>query len=143
MYKLLTGIFMLGALFAGGTGSSYATAQHDQDGQEQGLAQNATHWSKTLTEPQRTQVDRMHHALDRILEPLKANEEQAHKQLNRLTIKDDITQPEINQTIDKLMTIKNTILRHRHAHLVEMRMILTDEQRVSYDAALLKRREIK
>jgi len=45
--------------------------------------------------------------------------------------------------IDELMAARNQILRLRHAHLIEMRKSLTDEQKVGYDKALLQRSAVK
>lgn len=101
------------------------------------------HWAKSLNAEQKKTVDDMHHELDRMLEPLKADEKLKQQELNKLTVMDNTSLSEINNKIDELMSIKNQILRHRYGHLVEMRAILNDEQRISYDEAVMKRDQIK
>jgi Spy/CpxP family protein refolding chaperone len=122
-------------------GSVYASKSHD--GSKDGHHHETPHWAKTLSKEQKKAVDDMHHELDRILEPLKKAEKVAQKELNELTIRADGELSEINKKIDALMEIKNKILRHRYAHLVEMRAILNNEQRVSYDEAVMKRDKVK
>jgi hypothetical protein len=41
------------------------------------------------------------------------------------------------------MDAKKQILRLRYEHLIEMRTILTDEQKVGYDKAVLNRSAVK
>ena len=127
----------------------FATASEDGHGKHatkssQSSHQHATpHWAKTLGKKTKKMVDDMHHKLDTELKPLKAEEKRALSELNQLTIMGVADLVKINQKIDELMSIRNRILRHRHAHLVEMRAILTDEQRVSYDKAVLERSKVK
>ncbi|MDH5378066.1 MAG: periplasmic heavy metal sensor [Gammaproteobacteria bacterium] len=140
-----------GQSFASGSGHSHDHGHshgHDGDshgGHHEGMdsAGGGMHWSKLISKEQKKEVDRMHHELDDALKPLKEAEAEKQKELNELTIKDGMDQAKINQAIDELMAIKNKILRHRYAHLTEMRHILDDAQRKSYDAAILKRHEIK
>lgn len=128
-------------------GILHASGSHDEkpghESKKDGHGHKTPHWAKTLSKKHKKMVDDMHHELNRILKPLKKDENQKQEELNRLTIKDEADLSKINAKIDELMAIKNKILRHRHAHLVEMRVILTDEQRVSYDKAVLKRDKIK
>jgi len=100
-------------------------------------------WAKTLTGDQKTAVEEMHHKLDKDQEPFKQKEKALQQALNELTVKDNADLAQINARIDELMEVKNKILRLRYAHLVEMRVILTEEQRTSYDASVLKREKIK
>jgi len=104
---------------------------------------SSSHWRKNLNKKQKIDVDKMHHELDRKTKALKENEKQKQKQLNTLTINNKADQSAINKTIDELMAVKNKILRHRHEHLIEMRLILNNEQRVSYDEEILKRHKIR
>lgn len=147
---VLGGLLM--AFSTGFVGSVHAAGQHDSTGHHEPETKGHSHddsqhavphWAKTLTKEQKADVDRMHHDLDSKLESIKADEALKQKELNLLTIKDDGDLSEINRKIDELMAVKNQILRARYAHLVEMRRALNAEQRESYDAAILKRSEIK
>ncbi|MDH5544429.1 MAG: periplasmic heavy metal sensor [Gammaproteobacteria bacterium] len=100
-------------------------------------------WAKTLTKAQKKAVDEMHHKLDKDQAPFKQQEKDLQHALNELTVKDNADPAQINAKIDELMAAKNQILRLRYAHLVEMRAILTEEQRPSYDASVLERDKIK
>ena len=98
-----------------------------------------SHWAKTLSDEQKQHVDRMHLALDSDLLVLKARAELVQKEINVLTANDDVDMKAVDAKIDDYMAIKTQIMRARYAHLTEMRVILTTEQRVSYDMGILKR----
>jgi hypothetical protein len=97
----------------------------------------------SMSDDQKTAVKHMHHDLEGDQAPYKAKEAQAQKELNEMTIREDVSIEEIHAKIDELMAAKNMILRLRYEHLVEMRKTLTDEQKVDYDKNVLKRSEIK
>ncbi len=101
------------------------------------------HWSKTLSDEQKLQVDMMHLALGRELAVLKAREELVQKEINVLTAQDNADKNAIYTKIDEFLEIKKQILRHRYDHILEMRGILTPAQRVSYDMGVLKRSGVK
>ena len=85
----------------------------------------------------------MHHKLHDDQASYKAKEAEALKALNEMTIRDNVSLDAINAKIDELMEAKNHIMRLRYAHLVEMRAILTDEQKVGYDKGVLNRSAVK
>jgi len=92
---------------------------------------------------QKQEIDRMHHQLHDDQAPYKEKEAQALKELNEMTIRDDVRLEDIYAKIDELMYAKTHIMRLRYEHLVEMRQILTDEQRVNYDRNVLNRSEVR
>ena len=92
---------------------------------------------------QRKGIDHMHHKLHDDQAPFKAKEEQALKELNEMTIREDVKIEDVNAKIDELMDAKTQIMRLRYGHLVEMRTILTDEQKVGYDKGVLSRSAVK
>lgn len=118
-----------------------AKGEHAHKQGKEGHAMPA--WAKTLTKEQKKQVDEMHHELDAKQKVLKEEETLKQQQLNALTVMENADQAKINQAIDELMQVKNKILRNRYQHLVEMRVILTKEQKISYDEAIMKRDKIK
>jgi hypothetical protein len=92
---------------------------------------------------QKEAIDLMHHKLHDDQAPHKAKEAQALKELNEMTIREDVRIEDIYAKIDELMDAKKQILRLRYEHLIEMRTILTDEQKVGYDKAVLNRSAVK
>ena len=95
----------------------------------------------------------MHHKLHDDQAPFKAKEAQALKELNELTIREDVRIEDVNAkrpgrlcvswAFDELMAAKTQIMRLRYDHLIEMRAILTEEQKVGYDKNVLKRSAVK
>ena len=92
---------------------------------------------------QKEAIDHMHHKLHDDQAPYKAKEAQALKELNEMTIREDVRIEDVNAKIDELMAAKTQIMRLRYGHLVEMRTILTDEQKVGYDKGVLSRSAVK
>ena len=92
---------------------------------------------------QKEAIDHMHHKLHDDQAPFKAKETQALKELNEMTILEGVSIEDVNAKIDDLMAAKKQIMRLRYEHLIEMRTILTDDQKVGYDKAVLKRSAVK
>ncbi|MFT5484488.1 MAG: Spy/CpxP family protein refolding chaperone [Halieaceae bacterium] len=93
--------------------------------------------------PQKEAIDKMHHKLHDDQATFKAIETRALKELNEMTIREDVNIKEVNAKVDELMAAKTQIVRLRYSHLIEMRTILTDEQKVGYDKGVLKRSAVK
>ncbi len=100
-------------------------------------------WTETLTESQRDQFKHMHHQLDDDQAPHKKREAQALAELNAMTIREDADIAAVNAKIAELMATKTQIMRQRYEHLIEMRRVLTDEQKVGYDEGVLKRSAVR
>ncbi len=92
---------------------------------------------------QREKFNHMHHQLDDDQKPYKEKEALALKELNEMTIREDVNLREVNAKIDELMAAKKQIMRIRYEHLIEMRRDLTDKQKVRYDERVLQRTEVK
>jgi len=92
---------------------------------------------------QKAAIDKMHHKLHIDQAPFKTQEVQALKELNEMTILDDVNLEKINVKIDELMAAKTQIMRLRYEHLIEMRAILSDAQKAPYDKNILKRSAVK
>jgi hypothetical protein len=88
-------------------------------------------------------VNHMHHQLEEDQAQYKKQEAQVQKELNEMTIREDVDIDEVYTKIDELMAAKTQILRLRYEHLIEMRKILSEEQRVEYDKRVLQRSEIR
>jgi Spy/CpxP family protein refolding chaperone len=100
-------------------------------------------WAQTLTQSQREQIEHMHHQLDDHQAPHKKKEAQALAELNAMTIREDADVADINAKVAELMAAKTQIMRLRYEHLIEMRRVLTDEQKVGYDKGVLKRSAVR
>jgi hypothetical protein len=92
---------------------------------------------------QKAAIDKMHHKLHIDQAPFKTQEVQALKELNEMTILDDVKLEKVSVKIDELMAAKTQIMRLRYEHLIEMRAILSDAQKVPYDKNVLKRSAVK
>jgi len=107
---------------------------------------SSTLWAASIPDAevdQKAAIDHMHHKLHDDQAAYKATEAQALKELNEMTVREDIKAEDINAKIDELMAAKTQILYLRYAHLVEMRAILSDEQKVGYDKGVLGRTAVK
>ena len=110
------------------------------------MAFNAPTYAAQISEPdlsQKNAIDQMHHKLHDDQASAKTKETQALKELNEMTIRENINLTDINTKIDELMAAKTTIMRLRYAHLVEMRKILSADQTPGYDKAILNRSAVK
>ena len=92
---------------------------------------------------QKEAIDLMHHKLHDDQAAFKATEMQAQKELNEMTIREDVKIEDVNAKIDELVEAKKQILRLRYDHLIEMRAILTEDQKVGYDKGVLNRSAVK
>jgi len=92
---------------------------------------------------QKQAIDHMHHKLHDDQAPFKTKEAQALKELNEMTIRDGVRIEDVNAKIDELMAAKTQIMRLRYDHLIEMRTILTDDQKAGYDKNVLDRSAVK
>lgn len=92
---------------------------------------------------QKQAIDRMHHKLHDDQAPFKATEAQSLKELNAMTILEGVRLEDVHAKIDELMAAKNQVVRLRYEHLIEMRAILSDDQKDGYDKAVLNRTTLK
>ena len=110
------------------------------------LILNTTAYAAQISDPdlsQKNAINQMHHKLHADQASAKAKEAQTLKELNEMTIRENADLKAINAKIDELMLAKKNIMRLRYAHLVEMRKILSDEQKIEYDKAVLNRSAVK
>ena len=92
---------------------------------------------------QKAAIEAMHHKLHDDQAAYKAAEAQALKELNEMTVQEGVKTDELNAKIDELMAAQLQIMRLRYGHLVEIRAILTDEQKVGYDKGVLSRTAVR
>lgn len=94
-------------------------------------------WKDTLTDEQKAKIDKMHLALKKELGVIKAKKKLKKAELSAMVIQDNPDMKEINAKIDEVLNLKREIMRKKYAHMIEMRMVLTPEQRVSFDMGAL------
>ena len=94
-------------------------------------------WMKTLSDEQKLEVDRMHVQVAKVEKPLRDKMRLAQRQLNVLATADKPDMKAIERAIEKVSRLKAEIMRNRYQHIVEMRAILTPQQRLSYDMGVL------
>lgn len=146
-----THVLMVVALLVGGrAGAAEAVKGHhaphaaDKTTHHQPAAKTkghhfSAHWSATLTEEQKQQVDRLHIELSRSEKVLKSARLFELAKLNTLTTEDNPNQIETGVSIAIIAELDRALLSARYDHLTEMRAVLTPEQRISYDTELLGR----
>lgn len=96
-------------------------------------------WKATLTTEQRQKMGRMHLALSKTLVSLKAQKKVKKAELKLLLVQDKTSTKSIHRKIDEILAIKRQIMRKRYEHLLDMRNLLTPEQRVSFDLGLIRK----
>ncbi len=110
------------------------------------LTFNTAAYAAQINDPefsQKNAIDEMHHKLHADQASAKAKEARTLKELNAMTIREKADLTAINAKIDELMAAKKEIMRLRYDHLVEMRKILSEEQKIKYDQAVLNRSAVK
>jgi len=97
------------------------------------------HWKQTLTDDQRTKVDKIRLDYLKKKYPLKAKKKAAKTELALLVAQDSPNRSAINKKIVGLVDLKKQLLQLRYDYKLEVRKLLTAEQRVQFDTALLKK----
>ena len=90
-------------------------------------------WKQTLTDSQKKQADTMHLNLKKSMSVLKAQKKLKKVELINLVIKDDPDTNTIHDKINEIIDLKREIMRIKYDHMLEMRGMLTSEQRLSFD----------
>ncbi len=98
-------------------------------------------WKETLTDSQKTQLERLHLAMEKDVSVLKAELGVKKAELKALALKDNPDTQAISRKTDEIIGIKKELMQKRIGHLIEVRKVLTPEQRVSFDSAVMSGRE--
>jgi len=94
-------------------------------------------WMKTLSDEQKLEVDRMHVQVAKVEKPLRDKMRLAQRELNVLATADKPDMKAMERAIEKVVRLQAEIMRNRYRHIVEMRAMLTSQQRLSYDMGVL------
>lgn len=114
------------------TGKTEKTEQHEGPG----MGMDTPRWKQTLTEEQKMKADKMHLELKKAMSILEAKMNLKEVELNNLVMQDNANTKAIHHAIDEIMDIKKEMMVKKYDHMVEMRSILTPDQRVSFDLGL-------
>ena len=93
-------------------------------------------WKETLTEEQKVAADKLHLTLMRSVNVLKAQLRVKKIEANNMVVSDSPDKNAIYQKIDEILKLKRIIMQTKYDNMIEMRNILTPEQRVSFDMKL-------
>jgi len=112
---------------------------HKAHGKEKGAVHLfSDHWAKTLTEKQKFDVDEMHLKVGQFEAVQKGKVKMLKAELSVIAANTPVDKKSMYAKIDEIVEVKKAIMRNRYDHIAEMREVLTKEQRLSYDAGLLK-----
>jgi len=100
-------------------------------------------WKETLSDAQKKQMDKMHLELKKSITVLKAQLNLKKAELNSLVANDAPGNKSIDKKIDEILKLEGELMRKKYEHKVEMRTILTPEQRVSFDMQLIEKSKEK
>ncbi|MFQ5353971.1 MAG: Spy/CpxP family protein refolding chaperone [Thermodesulfobacteriota bacterium] len=145
--RLKQGLILMAAVFLTLSTMAYAEAQkgmimHDamtrgHGGLQMGHAAGHHGWKASLNKTQKAQVEAMHLGLSRDMAPLKAELAFKKAQLKNIVTAEAPDMAAMKATIKEIAAIKAKMLENRYAHIVEMRKVLTDKQRLSFDLELI------
>ncbi len=94
-------------------------------------------WKKTLTDTQRSQLERLHLALKKDMSVLRAELAVNKAELKELALRDNPDTRAIERKMDEISGIRKEMMKKRISHLIEVRKIFTPEQRVSFDSMIM------
>jgi Spy/CpxP family protein refolding chaperone len=120
----------------GKMGSS-AHGKKEVKGHGDGLGFHTKSWRHTLTDEQKKKADVMHLGLKKGSAPLKALKSLKETELTALIIQEKFDMNAIVQKIDEILEVKRKLMMMHNEHKVQMRAMLTPDQRTSFDMDLL------
>jgi len=132
MMAVSAGVLAAPPSHAGGEGSMMSAMQHSKGG-------HGTDWKQTLSDEQRTKLDKLRLDYFKNKYPLKAKKKVLETDLALLLTQESPNMGGINKKIDELVDLKRQLLQLRAEHKIEIRKLLNAEQRVLFDTKLLKK----
>lgn len=97
-------------------------------------------WKASLSEEQKAEIDWITLRLAPRQQLLKAQIDVKEAELDQLIVGDDAVQDLWQAKLDELLQLKREYLANRYQRMIEVRQVLTPQQRVAYDLAILSRR---
>jgi len=96
-------------------------------------------WKASLTDEQSKKIDKLRLAYKQEKYLLKAKLKQAKVEFALLITKDNPSKSSIDKKIDQIIKLKKEKLRLKADHKINVRKQLTEDQRVQFDIAVLKK----
>ncbi len=94
-------------------------------------------WLSTLSTEQRAKMDAMHLALRKEMSVLEAEVGLREAELKNLITRETPDKKAVSQKIDEIIGLKKEMMTKKYDHVMELRGILTPEQRTSFDMMFL------
>ena len=96
-------------------------------------------WKASLTDEQSKKIDKLRLSYKRNTYLLKAKLKQAKVELALLITEDEPNKSGISSKIDQITKLKKEKLHLKTNHKIDVRKLLTEDQRVQFDLAVLKK----
>jgi Spy/CpxP family protein refolding chaperone len=90
-------------------------------------------WMSSMTDDQKAKMDAMHLKLGKEMGLLEARLDVKEAELKNLVTQDSPDKKAVSKKIDEIMDLKKEMMTRRYDHVMELRGILTSEQRMSFD----------
>lgn len=113
--------------------------QYTDDMPHHGYEKKHNDWKRDLTDSQRKEIDKLRLSYKKKKYLLKSQLKQAKVEFALLITEDSPDQSAINKKIDQIAKLKSEKLRLKADHKIGVRKVLTPEQRVKFDMAVLKK----
>lgn len=121
-----------------GMGDSAAMISHHGPMHKDDVA--GREWRSALTEEQKAEIDWISLRLFQKQQLLGAQIDVKEAELNQLIVDEDVTQDQWHTKLDELLQLKREYMMNKYQRLIEVRQVLTPQQRVSFDLDILSRR---
>ncbi|WP_455199509.1 Spy/CpxP family protein refolding chaperone [Kaarinaea lacus] len=121
-------------------GEHMGYGQHHSDSMpHHGYGKKENSWKRDLSDEQRKEIDKLRLAYKQKKYLLKSKIKQAKVEFALLITQDSPDQSAINKKIDQITKLKSEKLRLKADHKISVRKVLTSEQRVKFDMAVLNK----
>jgi len=137
--KYLISTLFASALLSGGMGFT-SLAMADNHGRHHGMHNDDQHgrhhgkqWMADLTDDQRKKIDKLHADYYKEKGAIKVKIKDAKLELAKVITNDNPMQKDIDNKIDGILKLKREKMQLKAAHKIEVRNLLTKEQRVKFD----------
>lgn len=109
-------------------GAGHGPAMHGRDGH--GLTGS---WRASLTEDQKSEISLSHLRMSRQHALLEARIQAREAEIRNLVTSDEGAEQSLETAIDELMALEKEKVLGHYRHMIEVRQLLTPQQRVSFD----------
>ena len=120
---------------------------HDYDRMHYGshgdMRDSRDNWKSSLSDKQQKDIDKLRLTYKRSKYLLKAKMKQAKVEFALLITTDNPGKSDINNKIDQITKLKNEMLHLKADYKISVRKLLTEDQRVKFDLAVLKKMSMK